>query len=80
MHTQIIIDNNKNIRYIHSGFLGHMNDAQQVLHLPKFGPNEHLQFPDDGLILGDRIYANKYPIMTCFSTAQIRRNPAVQQR
>jgi hypothetical protein len=31
LHTQIIIDNNNNICYIHSGFLGHLNDSLTAL-------------------------------------------------
>ena len=80
VHTQIIIDNNRRIRYIHSGFYGHMNDAQQYHHLPKIGPNENLQFPEQGFILADKIYPCIYPLLNRYSQAQIQAKPIHQRR
>lgn len=70
--TQVLIDNQRNIRYIHSGFTGHMNDAGQFLQLPRIGPNEPLPFPADCYILGDRGYANRYPIITPYRANQMQ--------
>ena len=36
-YLQIIIDNDRNIRYVHSGFPGHMNDAGVYALLPRIG-------------------------------------------
>ncbi|CAG2243579.1 unnamed protein product [Mytilus edulis] len=41
----VIIDNEKNICYIHSGFLGHENDAHAYHQLGPIGPGLPLDFP-----------------------------------
>lgn len=74
MHTQIVIDNHKNIRLVCSGFLGHMNDAQTYQYLPSIGPDGVLPFPDDAWLLGDNIYPYRHPILTGFSRGQLRGN------
>ena len=69
IHTQIIIDN-KN--YVHSGILGHMNDAQSFNSLSDISPKAGLPFPRETFILGDKIYPCRYPLITGFTAAQIR--------
>jgi DDE superfamily endonuclease/Helix-turn-helix of DDE superfamily endonuclease len=71
MHSQIVIDNTGLIRHTSTGFLGHLNDAQQYRLMPQIG-NE-LPFPQECVLLADKIYANGYPLMTPFTTAQLRR-------
>ena len=55
-HTVVIVDNIGNLRYIHSGFTGHMNDALCFSNLPQIGPNTNLEFPDDCHLLVDLGY------------------------
>ena len=71
LSTQIIVDINKNIRYFKSGFEGHHNDAAQFLELPPIGPGAALDFPADCVLLGDKGYANRYPVITPFRRNQI---------
>ena len=68
----IVIDNNRNIRYVQSGFLGRMNDASQYTLMPRIGPGLDLPFPEEAYLLGDNGYASRYPIMTKFRRDQIR--------
>ena len=73
-------DNNGVIVHVESGFLGHINDAQQFMLMAKIGPGEALDFPDELNILGDKIYANKYPILTAFTSAQLARKQGRELR
>ena len=70
IHSQIIVDCHGTIRFMRSGFLGHQNDAQQYRMLPDIGAD--LLFPDQCVLLADKIYPNQYPLMTPYTTAQIR--------
>jgi hypothetical protein len=54
------------IRHVESGFLGHQNDAQQ------FSLMSYRIKREDCFILGDKIYPNRYPIITLYSHHQIR--------
>ena len=44
IHTQVIIDNCKRIRYIKFGFLGHNNDATTYHLMDPIGPAEEHKF------------------------------------
>ena len=79
IHTQIIIDTNKNIRYIKSGFVGHSNDAQTYQRMDNIGPGADLDFPDGCYLLADKAYPNRHPLMTPYKAAQIRRQPPHRQ-
>ena len=70
MHSQVIVDNTGKSRYIESGFIGHLNDAQQCVLMRHIGND--LPFPDDCVLLGDKIYPNRHPIVTSYSEAQLR--------
>ena len=48
MHSHVVVDVH---RHIESGYLGHIDDAQQYGLMKQVGPDLH--FPDDLLILGD---------------------------
>ena len=45
-----------------------------MLQLPNIGPNGPLVFPRDCYLLGDRGYANRYPIVTPFRANQMQPN------
>ena len=64
--TQIIIDVDGNICYIQSGFLGHNNDAGQLLMMPDIGNGMPLNLPLGAYIIGDGGYPNRYPVLTAF--------------
>ena len=68
---QIVIDNNNNLRYVQSGFLGHMNDAGQYALMPNIGDGEQLDLPPNVYLLGDKGYANNYPILTRYRADQL---------
>ena len=72
IHTQVIIDNNQNIRYVHSGIEGHENDAQSYRKMPKMGPDgSALYIPEDCWILADGIYPCEAPIITTLRKNQM---------
>ena len=75
MHTQIIVDCNGNIVHVHSGFLGHTNDAQAFNLMEPIGPGQSLSFPPDLRILADQIYPSRYPLITGYKKDQLARKP-----
>ena len=66
------------IRYIQTGFLGHLNDAQQFALMDQLGTG--LEFPDNCNLLGDKIYPNRGNVVTQFTAQQIARKPGNQRR
>ena len=68
--TQIIVDAHGHIRYLKTGFHGRMNDAGQFLQLPAIGPGIALESPENCYLLGDKGYANRYPVLTGFRRNQ----------
>lgn len=82
LHTQIIIDAKKKIRYVESGFKGRNNDAQIFRMMWSIGKEDNLNFPPNCQLLGlgDSIYPNRHPILTLYTTIQIRRQPRHRQR
>jgi len=71
IHSQVVVDCTGRIRHIETGFLGHQNDAQQFNLMSKIGHD--LPFPDQCVLLADKIYPNRFPLMTPYTSAQIRR-------
>ena len=59
------------IRCIESGFMGHLNDAQTFGLMPRIGTE--LCFPEQCVLLGDKIYPNGNCIMTPYTAAQLAR-------
>lgn len=80
IHTQMILDNMNNIRYIHSGFMGHMNDAQTFAHLPSIDQRGPLTMPDGLCLLADTIYPNTNTIVTKYTAAQINRMRPINRK
>jgi hypothetical protein len=54
----VVVDNTGKICHIQSGFLGHQNDAQQFRLMPQIGHNQELDFPQNVVLLADKIYPN----------------------
>ncbi|CAC5400952.1 unnamed protein product [Mytilus coruscus] len=77
IHTQVIIDTGKKIRYIKSGFLGHNNDVMTYRLMDAIGPHEILSFLRDCYLLGDTIYPSEHPITTPYTARQLRNQNAV---
>lgn len=75
IHTIVIVDNQGMLRHVSSGFLGHQNDAQSFNYLPNIGPGMELDFPGNCLILGDKIFSNRYPVMTPYTRQQLHAKP-----
>ena len=76
--SQVAIDNTGEIRHIECGFLGHQNDAQQFRLMRQIG--QDLPFPQNCVLLRDKIYPNGHPVNIPFTQAQIHRKPDRRQR
>ena len=59
------------IRYIESGFMGHLNDAQTFGLMRRIGTE--LCFPEQCVLLGDKIYPNGNCIMKPYTAAKLAR-------
>jgi hypothetical protein len=69
---KIVTDYTGVIVHVESGFLGHINDAQQYALMENIGSGDELDPPPPELnILGDKIYPNMYPIITRYTSAQL---------
>ena len=80
IHTQIVTDNDGVIVHVECGFLGHTNDAQQFVLMTNIGPGEELDFPPELNLLADKIYPNRYPLITGFTAAQLARKQGLEVR
>ncbi|KAL4232432.1 hypothetical protein ACF0H5_007125 [Mactra antiquata] len=78
IHTQVITDANGIIRYVESGYCGHLNDAQQYGLMHRIGID--ISFPEDVCLLGDKIYPNRGPIMTQYTADQLTRKDPLMRR
>ena len=67
----MVVDATGIIRYIESGFMGHLNDAQAFGLMRRIGTE--LCFPEQCVLLGDKIYPNGNCIMTPYTAAQLAR-------
>ena len=79
-HAQIVSDKDSNICFISSGFPGYLGYAQQFNMTAQIG-GDQLPFPDQCILLVDKIYPNRYPLMTPYTAQQIaRRQDVLEQR
>jgi len=72
---QLVIDNAGDIYYAEAHFLGHQNIAKQFTMMQQIGANGPLHFPEDCVILADKIYRNRHPTVTLFTTQKKNRKP-----
>ena len=80
VHTQVVIDNEKNIVHVESGFLGHNNDANTFNMMTPVGDGRTLELPRNCYLLGDCIYPSHHPVVTPFTAAQLRGLPRHERR
>ena len=66
------------LRYVESGYSGHLNDAQQYGLMAQVG--DDLPFPNELILLGDKIYPNRDPIMTPYTAVQLLRKEPRERR
>ena len=71
LHTHMVVDAREIIRYIESGFIGHLNDAQTFGLMRRI--RTELCFPEQCVLLGDKIDPNVNCIMTPYTAAQLAR-------
>ena len=75
VHTQVVIDNKKKIVHVESGFRRHNNDANTFDMMTPIGDGRTLDFPRNCVLLGDCINPSRHPVVTPFTSAQLRRLP-----
>lgn len=81
IHTLLVVDTHGFICFVQSGFMGHQNDATSYQLLSQIGPREALDFPADCNLLADKIFPNTYPLLTPYTSQQIRRQqPHIQHK
>ena len=74
----MVVDATGIIRYIESGFMGHLIDAQTFGLMRRIGTE--LCFPEQCVLLGDKIYPNGNCIMTPYTAAQLARKEDQMKR
>lgn len=75
------IDNQKNICHIHSGFLGHDNNAFAYRKIKTTGPGQELDFPANCYLLADSIYPNERPLITPYKARNgLRQNQEMRRQ
>ena len=67
----MVVDATGIIRYIESGFMGHLNDAQTFGLMRRIGTE--LCFLEQCVLLSDKIDPNENCIMTPYTVAQLAR-------
>jgi len=78
LNTHVGCDAYGTIRYIESGYAGHLNDAQQFGLMQQLGTD--LIFPEELCLLTDKIYPNRSPVLTPYTSAQITSKSLVDRR
>ena len=57
-----------------------IHNTQQFTILQQLGVNGPLHFPENCVLLTDKIYPNRHPTITAFTTQQINRKPEHMNR
>jgi len=60
--SQVAVNCTERMRYIETKFIGHPNDAQQFNLMSRIGLD--LPFSDQCVLLADKRYSNRFPLMT----------------
>lgn len=80
LSTQIITDNENNIRFLQTGFIGSMVDAMTYRLMTPVGPGQALDLPPGAILLADQGYPDIEPLVTPFRQQQTRRMGVLQKR
>ena len=78
IHTQVVVDVHGTIRYIESGYQDHLNDAQQYALMQEIRTG--LQFLDELVLLGDKIYPNHGAVITPYTSTQLAQKQPLERR
>ena len=71
LNTQVIIDNEGNIRFLQAGFLGSTDDALSYRLMEQVGPGFNLDLPPNVRLLGDRGYPDDDCLLTPVRAGQM---------
>ena len=77
---RVIIDNQKNICFVQSGFHGHDNDAFAYQQLPSIGPALDLDFPANLFLLAYSIYPDTRPLVTPYKANEMAGQARLEKR
>ena len=80
MSTQIITDNENNIRFLQAGFVGSMVDSTTYRLMTPVGPGKALDLPPGVVLLADQGYSDTDPLLTPFRQQQIRAMRPMQRQ
>ena len=69
INLQVIVDTYRNIWCIECGFMGHLKYAQLKL-MWHIGTDS--AFPEECILMADKIYPNRHPIVTTSTAAHLR--------
>lgn len=71
MNTQLVIDNEGNIRFLQAGFLGSTHDATSYRLMEPIGPGRNLDIPPNAILLADRGYPDGGSLLTAVRAGQM---------
>ena len=71
MNTQLVIDNDGNIRFVQAGFLGSTHDATSYRLMEPIGPGLNLDIPPNASLLADRAYPDHGSLLTPIRAGQM---------
>ena len=60
--SQVVVNCTERMCHVETKFIGHPNDAQQFNLMSRIGLD--LPFSDQYVLLADKIYSNRFPLMT----------------
>ena len=64
MNTQIVLDNENNIRFLKAGFVGSMVDSTTYRLMEPIGPGERLDLPPGLVLWADKGYPSTQVLLT----------------
>ncbi|XP_028515131.1 uncharacterized protein LOC110239909 [Exaiptasia diaphana] len=71
IHTQLVIDNQGNLRFVQAGFLGSTHDATSYRLMTPIGPGRPLALPPGLKLLADKAYPDGGPLITTVRANQV---------
>lgn len=71
-NTQLVVDNNGHLRFVHAGFFGSTHDAASFRLMTPIGPGQPLSLPPGAKLLADKAYPGGGPLLTPVRAQQMR--------